>query len=73
MRRKAPAEDPLMTAEQVAEYIGGDVSVKTLYNWRSKGTGPDSFKAGGYLRYRRSSVDRWLAECGDKTLTASNR
>ena len=55
--------EPLLRAEQVAEYLG--LSVQTLYNMRLRGEGPTAHKWGGRsgpLRYRQVDVDRWLEE-----------
>ena len=40
-------QDPLLTAEQVAEYLG--LSVNTLYNMRMRGEGPTAHKWGGAI------------------------
>lgn len=56
-------KDPLLRADQVAEYLG--IAVKTLYNMRLRGEGPPAFKLGGTaapIRYRKSDVDAWLEE-----------
>jgi excisionase family DNA binding protein len=50
----------LLTIDEVAARLR--VSRKTLYNWRAIGTGPDGFRVGRTVRYRRESVDRWLRE-----------
>ena len=55
-------QDPLLTAEQVAEYLG--ISVNTLYNMRARGDGPTAHKWGGRsgpLRYQQVDVEKWLA------------
>ncbi|WP_044884652.1 helix-turn-helix transcriptional regulator [Frankia gtarii] len=38
------------------------VPVGTLRQWRHRGFGPLGFRVGGTVVYRRSEVDRWLAE-----------
>lgn len=50
---------PLMTTDQLAEYLG--VSPYTLYDWRVAGAGPPFLRAGAQYRYRLSEVDEWLA------------
>jgi excisionase family DNA binding protein len=50
--------DDLMTTEELAEYLG--LARRTLYQWRQRGTGPRSIKAGHDLRYRKSDVELWL-------------
>jgi len=51
---------PLMTIGEVAEYLR--VSTQTLYNWRSTGTGPTSYKVGRELRYETDAVHAWLRD-----------
>ncbi len=57
----APA---LATAAEVAAFLGGDFSEKTLANWRSAGKGPKYIKLsngrGGSIRYDWSDVHAWL-------------
>jgi excisionase family DNA binding protein len=48
----------LLTPDQVAVQLG--VEVKTLYNWRSAGTGPVALKVGKYLRYEPAALDAYL-------------
>lgn len=50
--------DPLLTIEQVADWLG--VPKGTLYQWRSRHQGPRAIKVGGGLRYRRNEVDAYL-------------
>jgi predicted DNA-binding transcriptional regulator AlpA len=55
--------EPLLRADQVAEYLG--LSVQTLYNMRLRGEGPVAYKFGGRsgpLRYHCADVEKWLAE-----------
>ncbi|HLT09233.1 MAG TPA: helix-turn-helix domain-containing protein [Micromonosporaceae bacterium] len=59
---------PLATAEEVAAYLG--VPVRTLYQWRLRGTGPRASKVGRHLRYRWSEVERWLDEQATKRKVA---
>jgi hypothetical protein len=51
-------EDELMTLVEVAELLR--VPQATLRYWRHLGTGPESFKIGRHVRYRRIDVVRWL-------------
>ena len=56
-------QEPLLRADQVAEYLG--LSVNTLYNMRLRGEGPVAHKWGGRsgpLRYRQADVDKWLEQ-----------
>ncbi|MCL6735043.1 helix-turn-helix transcriptional regulator [Streptomyces neyagawaensis] len=49
---------PLATPAEVAAYLG--VPVKTLYQWKYRGIGPNVHKVGRHLRYRWHEVDAWL-------------
>lgn len=40
------------------EYLG--LSVATLANWRSAGTGPEYLKVGGRIRYRLADLDAFV-------------
>lgn len=51
--------DPILTVTQVSDETG--VPVGTLRYWRHAGTGPESFKLGRRVVYRRSAVDAWIA------------
>jgi len=53
-----PPFDPLLTIDQVSDWLG--VPKGTLYQWRSRSQGPLAIKVGGGLRYRRSEVDGYL-------------
>ena len=50
----------IMSARQVSDLTG--VPVGTLRYWRHAGTGPASFTLGRRVVYRRSEVERWIAE-----------
>ena len=54
----APVFDPLLTADQVARWLGKPKA--TLYAWRTRGQGPRGIKVGGDLRYRRRDVEAYL-------------
>ncbi len=49
-------------------YLG--VPVKTLYQWKYRGTGPNVHKVGRHLRYRWQEVDAWLDARTSYDLTA---
>ena len=52
----------MLTVDQILEDLG-DVSRRTFYEWRAKGTGPKCVKLpNGELRIRRAEYERWLAE-----------
>lgn len=50
----------IMKPRRLAEHL--DVPLSTLYKWRYRGEGPPGIKIGGHVRYRRSDVERWLAD-----------
>jgi excisionase family DNA binding protein len=52
------ATEPLMTVEQVADYLS--VPVKTVYRWRLTGVGPRGARVGRYVRYRKGDVEAWV-------------
>ena len=52
--------DPLMTTEEVAEYLS--LAVRTIKRWREEDAGPQYIRISHKcVRYRRSEVDRWLS------------
>jgi hypothetical protein len=64
MPEHAPGD--LLTDKAAGAYIGG-IPVGTLRQWRYLGLGPPFVKVGAkHVRYRRSDLDRWLA---DQTVT----
>lgn len=52
--------DPLLEIREVAAYL--KVSPPALEKWRLTGKGPAFIRIGRLIRYRRSDLDRWLAE-----------
>jgi hypothetical protein len=49
-----------MSTEQLSEYLG-DVSPRTLEDWRRQGLGPDYVPLSAKMvRYRPEAVERWL-------------
>lgn len=57
-----------LTAAEAAEYIG--CSKQHLYNLRTAGTGPASYKVAGRLVFDRRDVDVWIARQRAATLVA---
>lgn len=53
-----PAYDPLLTVDQVSDWLG--VPKGTLYQWRSRSRGPRAIKVGNGIRYRRSEIENYL-------------
>ena len=58
-----PLFDPLLTADQVALWLGKPKA--TLYAWRTRGLGPRGIKVGGDLRYRRSDIEAYIEQNAD--------
>ena len=54
------AVEELLTLEEVAAVLRAPVA--TLRYWRHLGVGPDGFRLGRRVVYRREDVDRWVAE-----------
>jgi excisionase family DNA binding protein len=57
--------DQLLTAQQLADYLG--VPVATIYAWRYRHQGPPGFRVGKHLRFRRSDVEAWIEANIDDT------
>lgn len=56
-----------LTVHELAEELG--VPVNTVYQWRSRGTGPRGGRFGKHVRFRRSDVDKWIASHMDSDAT----
>ena len=56
----ATAGAPLLTLEETATVLRTPVA--TLRYWRHLGIGPDGFRLGRRVVYRREDVDRWIRE-----------
>ncbi|MFI6030455.1 helix-turn-helix transcriptional regulator [Amycolatopsis magusensis] len=52
----------LWSIEDVSDYLG--IPKNTLYQWRTKGYGPQGRRLGKYVRYRPEDVETWVAEQG---------
>ena len=52
----------LWTIQDLADYL--DVPVNTLYQWRTKGYGPEGRRIGKYVRYRAQDVETWVEQQG---------
>ncbi len=59
-----PPPNFLFTPQSLADRF--EVPVSTIYNWRSKGTGPRGFRVGKFVRYRLEDVQAWEQEQLDK-------
>ena len=49
-----------MTTEEVAEYLS--IPLNTIYQWRTRGSGPRASRVGRHLRWVRADVDRWVEQ-----------
>ncbi|HVV09238.1 helix-turn-helix domain-containing protein [Amycolatopsis sp.] len=50
--------EKLLSISDLSEYLG--VPKGTLYQWRTKGYGPQGRRVGKYVRYRPEDVDAWI-------------
>ena len=48
----------LLTIVELSDMLG--IPVDTLYGWRHRGEGPQGYRIGRHVRYRRSVVEAWL-------------
>lgn len=48
-----------LTPDELVSRYKGNISVKTLANWRTKGGGPNYIKVGGKIMYPLSAVMSW--------------
>ena len=53
-----PTCDRLWSLSDVSAFLG--VPVKTLYHWRSLGSGPPGYRVGRHVRYDPDQVRAWL-------------
>ena len=49
----------LLTISELSTMLG--IPVDTLYGWRHRGEGPQGYRIGRHVRYRRGVVEAWLA------------
>ena len=56
--------DRLLTITDLSEMLG--VPVDTLYGWRHRGEGPEGYRIGRHVRYRRAAVEAWLDTQADR-------
>lgn len=67
--------DDLLDTPAAAVYLGGErrpFSENTLRIWRVEGRGPAYLRIMGRIRYRRSDLDKFIAE-GHRTRTNGSR
>jgi excisionase family DNA binding protein len=48
-----------LSLQEAASYL--DVAVDTMYQWRARGIGPTGVKIGNRVKYRRETLDAWVA------------
>jgi excisionase family DNA binding protein len=48
----------LLTIVELSEMLG--IPVDTLYGWRHRGEGPQGYRIGRHVRYRRAAIEDWL-------------
>jgi predicted DNA-binding transcriptional regulator AlpA len=59
-RRGADQDDDILTAEDVCDQYR--MHPNTLYRWRSVGRGPQAYRIGRRLLYRRADVEAWFEQ-----------
>jgi len=59
-------DDDIITVKELAEYL--KIAEKTAYRFASEGKVP-GFKVGSAWRFRKSEIDRWIAEQEQKGIT----
>jgi excisionase family DNA binding protein len=52
-----------LSPEQLAAELG--IPIKTIYQWRYRGTGPRAHRIGRHVRYRRRDIEAWLVTQAD--------
>ena len=63
---RAVRGSPFLTPQQAAHFLG--LSVRTLQEYRSAGTGPRYRRHSRHIRYHIDDLERWsrqVAEAGD--------
>jgi excisionase family DNA binding protein len=64
-------DQPLLTTQQVADYLG--VPIATIYRWRYVGSGPPAIKVGRHLRVDPVDLADWVDERRDQRATPPAR
>lgn len=57
--QKENTEPKFLTPAELVERYKGQLSEKTLANWRTQGTGPKFTRAGGRILYPFAEVIAW--------------
>jgi len=55
----APRTKKFLTPSELSQRWGGRITVRTLANWRSSGSGPPFTKIGGAILYDANRVNDW--------------
>lgn len=50
--------EPLMSIDQLAEYLG--IPVATIYDWRVDGKGPCAIRIGRHVKFAVRDVQAWI-------------
>jgi excisionase family DNA binding protein len=50
--------DPLLSMEDLAEYLG--VPIATIYDWRVDGKGPCGVRVGRHVKFTQRDVLAWI-------------
>ncbi len=53
-------QDPLLTSEQAAEYIGIKVNTLAIWRMQRRPGSPAFVRVGSHVRYRQSELERWI-------------
>ncbi|KQW45243.1 AlpA family transcriptional regulator [Nocardioides sp. Root1257] len=56
--RTVPGLDPLLSMENLAEYLG--VPIATIYDWRVDGKGPRGIRVGRHVKFTTGDVLAWI-------------
>ncbi len=56
--RASSGLDPLLSIEDLAEYLG--VPVTTIYDWRVDGKGPCGVRVGRHVKFTVTDVLAWI-------------
>lgn len=60
----------IMTMKEVADYL--KINDKTAYKLTAEGKIP-GFKVGGAWRFKKSEIDSWIAEQGNKAIRQNEK
>ena len=60
----------IMTMKEVADYL--KINDKTAYKLTAEGKIP-GFKVGGAWRFKKSEIDSWIAEQGNKSIRQNEK